>query len=393
MKGKTRHNFFYKFGRFVCRRPLIKKFNFEYDIINVEQTPYIVVANHLTNWDPLLIGLSFPKCMYFVASDHILRMGFISKLLEFAVSPIARVKTAQETQTVIAIFKRLRDKCNICIFTEGTTSFDGITGEVQPSIGKLIKKAGVTVVTYKFKGSYFTFPRWARFVHKGKMEGRLVQIYSPEKIASMSEEEIYKAVKNDIYINAYEEQEKNPVLFKGKKRAEYLETTLYCCPKCRQLGTLKSAGDLLSCACGFKVRYNEYSYFEIPDSEEQPPFKTITDWVKWERSEVCALVEKSKEADVPLAADEDQMLFEITRAKHNTLIAKGKLSLFNDRLSLVSDTGQANEFPLKEIIEIGVITMKTIVFATKHKVYEIHSTHPRSALKYMDIFNIIKSKE
>jgi 1-acyl-sn-glycerol-3-phosphate acyltransferase len=391
MKGKSRHNFIYRFGWTVVHRPLEHKFNFKYDNIEVKHSPYIVVANHLTNYDPLLIGLSFRKMMYFVASDHILRMGLKSKLLKFAVSPIARVKTAQETQTVISIFRRLKEKCNICIFAEGTTSFDGVTGEVPPSVGKLVKRAGVALVTYKFTGSYLTFPRWARFVHKGKMEGRLVQIYSPEKIASMTEEEIYKTIIKDIYGNAYEEQEKNPVVFKGKKPAECLETVLYCCPKCKQFGTLTSKGDTLSCACGFKVRYNEYSYFEIPDGKEEPPFKTVTDWIKWERGEARALVEKDSGLDVPLITDENQRLYEIIKSSHNKLTAKGKLCLYKDRLSLITKTGQITEFPLKEIIEVGVITMKTVIFSTEHKVFEIHSKHPRSALKYMDMFNTIKT--
>ena len=288
MKGNKRHEFIWKVVRNLFRRTWANKFNFEYDNIEAGYSPYIVLSNHLTNWDPILIGLSFRKFMYYVASDHILRMGLISKLLEFAMAPIARLKTAQETQTVISIFRRLKEKFNICIFAEGTNSFDGVTGEVLHSTGKLIKRAGVALVTYKFTGSYLTFPRWARYVHKGKMEGRLVQIYSPENIASMTEEEIYKAISKDIYSDAYEEQEKNPVVFKGKKPAEYLETVLYCCPKCKQFGTLKSHGDLLSCTCGFKVRYNEYCYFEIPGGKDEPPFKTVRDWIKWERNEVCA---------------------------------------------------------------------------------------------------------
>jgi 1-acyl-sn-glycerol-3-phosphate acyltransferase len=391
MKGKKRHNFIWRLARFLVHRPLARKFNFKYDNAEVEHSPYIVVSNHLTNWDPLLIALSFRKMMYFVASDHILRMGFISKLLEFAMSPITRVKTAQETQTVISIFRRLKEKCNICIFAEGTTSFDGITGEVPASVGKLIKRAGAALVTYKFTGSYLTFPRWARFARKGKMEGRLVQIYSPEKIASMTEEEIYNAIKKDIYVNAYEEQEKNPVVFKGKKPAECLETVLYCCPECKQFGTLTSSGDLLSCACGFKVRYNEYSYFETPGGKEEPPFKTVRDWIEWERGEVRALAEKDSGADCPLTSDENQELYEIARASHNTLIAKGKLFLYKDRLSVITETGQAANFPIKEIIEIGIITMRTIVFSTEHKILEIHSKRPRSALKYMDMFNAVKT--
>jgi len=392
MKGKKRHNFFYGLAWILCRRSLSKKFNFIFDNIKIKHSPYIVVANHLTNWDPLLIGLSFRKSMYYVASDHILRMGLKSKILEFTMSPIARVKTANETQTVISIFRRLKENCNICIFAEGTTSFNGETGEVQPSIGKLVKRAGVALVTYRFTGSYFTFPRWARFQRKGKIEGRLVQVYSPEKIASMSEDEIYQAVIKDIYVNAYDDQEKNPVRFRGKKPAEYLETVLYCCPKCKQFGTLKSCDDLLSCtdSCGFKVRYNEYCYFEIPGSEETPPFLTIIDWVKWERSVVTALLSGNIDSNTPIITDEKQELFEISRASHNTLIAEGNLSLYKNRLSITAQNGQTIEFFISDIIDIGVITMKTIVFATEHKILEIHSKHPRSALIYMDIINTIK---
>jgi len=388
MKGKKRHEFIWRLGHFLLRRYLVKKFNFEYDNINVEHSPYIVISNHLTNWDPLLIGLSFKKFMYFVTSDHVLRMGLVSKLLEFAMAPIARVKTAQETQTVISIFRRLKEKCNICLFAEGTTSFDGVTGEVPVSISKLIKRSGVALVTYKFTGSYLTFPRWARFVHKGKMEGRLVQIYSPEKIASMTEEEIYNAIKKDIYVNAYQEHEHHYVAYKGKNRAEYLETVLYCCPKCKQFGTLKSKGDLLSCSCGFKARYNEYAYFEMSN---EPSLKTITDWIKWERDEVCALIAKDSSANNPLTEDEDQQLYEIARASHSTLIAKGKLCLYKDRLSIIAENGQAIDFPINEIIDVGIITMQTIVFSSKHKAFEIHSKHIRSALKYMDMINTIKS--
>jgi len=390
MKGKKRHDFFYIYGRKFFYQSLAEKFNFKFDNIDTPNAPYIVISNHLTNWDPILIGLSFGKPMYFVASDHILRKGLVSKLLKFTVSPIARVKTANETQTVISIFRRLKDNCNVCIFTEGTTSFDGETGEVQPSIGKLIKRAAVHLITYKFTGSYFTFPRWARFFRKGEMRGSLIQIYSPEKIASMTEDEIYKTVVKDIYTDAYSEQEKNPIAYKGEKRAEYLETTLYCCPECRQFGTLKSRDDILYCSCGFKACYNEYCYFEIPGSDEQPPFKTIKDWIKWERNVLENIAAKNTDNNSPVTEDDDQFLYEIVRSKNNILIAKGKLAMYRDRMSITAKSGDVTNFPLKDIIDMSVITMNTIVFATERKVYEIHCKQQRSALKYIDMHRIFK---
>ena len=389
MKGKKRHDFVYRILWIFLHRFIARKFNFEYDAIRPEKKPFLVISNHITNWDPILVGLSFGRNLYYVATDQIFRMGLKSRIIKFLFSPIPLSKTVQETQTVISIFRRLKDNCNICIFAEGNTSFDGETGEIQPSIAKLIKRAGVTLVTYRFTGSYFSFPRWARFISKGKTEGRLVRIYSPERISAMSTEEIYEAVKNDISVSAYDWQEKNMTAFRGKKRAEYLETVLYCCPKCRQFASLKSHDDTLSCKCGFKARYNEYGFFELPKENEDPPFKTITAWTKWQKREIEALAVNS-ENNAPVFTDCNQRLFEAGR-NHDTLVAEGMLRLYKDRLTLTRDNGKEFVFPLDEIIDISCFAMMRILFSLKeHKMLEIHSKYPRSALKYIDFINAVK---
>jgi len=130
------------------------------------------------------------------------------------------------------------------------------------------------------------------------------------------------------------------------------------------------------------VRYNEFCYFELPN-KEPPPFKTITDWVKWQRKELAA--------SLPVLTDRDQELIQIEKTYESTFIAKGKLSLDKDRLSLTAKSGQTIEFPLETIVDISGFAMMTIIFSTKeNKVFEIHSKHPRSALKYLDMFNTIK---
>lgn len=393
MKGKKRHDFIYRISWILFRRYFASKFNFEYDSIKVDNTPYIVISNHVTNWDPILIGLSFGKNMYYVATDQVLRMGIKSKLLNFCFAPIARAKTVNETQTVISIFRHLKENCNVCIFAEGNSSFDGETCEVQPSIGKLVKRAGVPLVTYRFTGSYFTLPRWARFIRKGKMEGRLVKIYSPQEISSMSEDEIYKAIKKDIHVSAYTEQEKNPVAFRGKNRAEYLETVLYCCPKCKQFAKLTSRDDMLSCGCGFQVRYNEFCYFEFPEKNEQPPFKTITEWTNWQREQVGILAAQHTDISTPIFSDNGQKLFEVEKAVSNKLIADGTLCFYKDRLSFIADSGIAIDFPLDTINEVQGFARTRIIFsAHDHKIFEIHSEKPRSALKYIELFKAIKKE-
>ena len=394
MKGKKRHDLTYKILYLIMPPYYSRKFNFEYDNIDVPYSPYIVISNHLTNPDPFLVGSSFKKSMYFVASDHLFRLGFVGKIIEFLISPIVRQKSTQETQTVITMFRRLKEKCNICIFAEGTTSFNGKTGEIQPAIGKLVKRSGVALVTYRLSGAYFTRPRWSRFTHKGKMTGKCVNIYSPEQLSTMSTEEIFQAIKNDLYVDAYADQKNNPVAYYGKRPAECLETILYLCPVCKQFTTLKSSDDRLFCSCGFTVRYNEYAYFEFPGSSEKPPFTTITDWSEWQREEVkeIALSMKSRDSNDPVFADIDQTLYSVERARQSKELIRGKLCFFNNRISVIDDAEKAVEFPLESIIEIEFITMMTIIFSTKeHRVYEIRSNYPRSALKYCELFKAWQS--
>ena len=44
--------------------------------------PCLVISNHVTDWDPLLLAMSFPKnSVYYVASEHLFRQGLVSQIL------------------------------------------------------------------------------------------------------------------------------------------------------------------------------------------------------------------------------------------------------------------------------------------------------------------------
>ena len=71
---------------------ITRKFNMTYEDLHVDG-PALIVPNHVSAWDPLLVAMSLrDKQAYFVASEHLFRMGPVSKLLEFVVAPIPRRK-------------------------------------------------------------------------------------------------------------------------------------------------------------------------------------------------------------------------------------------------------------------------------------------------------------
>ena len=196
--------------------------NFEGEPAPVAEGPLLVLSNHVTDFDPLLVGISFPRHMYFVAGENVMRMGFFSKIIARYASLIQRVKGTTDAEAALQILRTLKKGRSVCMFAEGSRTFTGETLPIAPATAKLVKLARTTLVTYRLKGGYLSTPRWSAHRRKGRMSGGPVGVYSPEELKGMSESEISDLLRRDLYENAYETQKKDPVAYKGKALAETL---------------------------------------------------------------------------------------------------------------------------------------------------------------------------
>ena len=291
--------------------------------------PFLLLSNHLTDQDPILLGSAFRPQMYFVASEHILRKGFISRLLEFIFSPIARQKGGNAASTVKGIIRTLRSGCNVALFPEGNRTWDGITGPIPTATAKLARSSGAYLVTYRMKGGYLTSPRWGGSrIRKGRMTGSIVGVYSPEELKAMSSDEVYKVICRDLYEDAWETQREEPVNYVGKDPAEHLETFLFACPECGSLHSLKSKGDRISCIeCGASSRYLDTGLLEGDFR-----FSTIPEWSRWQDGLIDGIIAES--SDEPVFSDDGVELQEISSAKEGKKLGRGRVTLFRDRLEL-----------------------------------------------------------
>ena len=136
-----RHKLFYEIFRPVVALFLKLKFGYKYEKAENLPENYIVLANHVTDWDALMVASSFKRHMYFVASEHIARWDHWYKLVNYLVQPILRSKGTTAMSTVIEMLRVTRNGGNVCLFAEGNRSWDGITCPILPATGKTIKKA------------------------------------------------------------------------------------------------------------------------------------------------------------------------------------------------------------------------------------------------------------
>ncbi|HBR03237.1 MAG TPA: hypothetical protein DD738_11555 [Ruminiclostridium sp.] len=393
MKGLLRHQFVFNFFQLCIKHYFKRKFNYDFQTVKPSYSSYIVLSNHTTNYDPIMVGLSFPKLLYYVASDHIFRWGFASRLIEYLAAPIPRLKAITEVQTIKQILRTLKSGGNICIFAEGNRSFSGETGDIPESTGKLVKLSGAALITYCLEGGYFTNPRWGRNLRRGSMFGRKVMEYGPEQIREMTVDQLNAAIQKDLYVNAYEEQKMRPVAYNGENLAEDLETALYLCPQCKRMTGLKSEGDQFYCSCGLKVLYTPYGSF-LSQEAQSPPFQSVLDWSRWQSAEIIKMAEDFSQypSDKLILSDMGQSLWRIKKARKSKLLCRGTLELYNNRLIMRNADGGEYSFDFDKISGMAIYSRMVLIFSTTDRYsYEIKSSNPRSAIKYLELFKTLKT--
>ena len=67
MEHQKRHRAVWRIFRPLVRLILLIRFNYRCSAVSTEG-PTVVVCNHVTDWDPLLVGAAFRRQMYFLAS-------------------------------------------------------------------------------------------------------------------------------------------------------------------------------------------------------------------------------------------------------------------------------------------------------------------------------------
>ncbi len=382
MQRYRRHVRLYVFLRWLLSAPMKWWFRYQATPVPAAEGPCIVIANHNTDFDSILLGIGYPKHMYFVASEHIFRKEWLRKLLIYFFDPIAKRKGGADASTALQVVRRLRKGSDIALFAEGNKSFHGATCPVHPATGSLVKSSGASLLTYRLEGGYFTSPRWAHTLRRGQMKGYPVGMYPPKTLAALLPEEINRIIQRDIDEDAYQRQGEHPVSFKGKRLAEGIQNALYLCPLCNAVGTVKGEDDRIACACGLAGTYLDTGFLR----GERLPFQTLEAWGAWQRERLRAMITASP--DGPLFADEGQTLLHIHPDHRAEAIAWGALSIGREGF-----TCGDFHLPIKDLQGLEIYSRNTIVFSDgMGERYQVASQTERSALKYFEAYAILREE-
>ena len=377
-KADRRRKRSWDFSQLVIGPWMRRKFDFSRDDFEPAdiEGPVIVAINHACAYDPILLGIAFRnKPLTFIASEHLLRMKTWGPVLDRHFRLIPHQKGAKSSRTALVAMKRIKRGESVFLAAEGEQTWNGLSLPVMPYTGKLVKGSGATLVTYMIEGGYLSAPRWSMETRKGKTYGHAVNVYSPDTLKDMTDEEVEAAIAKDLWFDTWEWQKSQPggpINFRCKNgNAEGIERAVFTCPECGAFGTVRSSGDSISCGCGFKIRLADTGFFEPSE-----PVETIADWEKLDREALTAkmedILENGSSEETEIFTDDNVTLIRIGEDHAEEEAAHGRLALIYKEGNFALTIGE-HESGVPDISNMTMVLAARVVFSDKSGYYEIRS--------------------
>lgn len=262
--------------------------------INMEglKPPYIVLSAHHYFIDfELTAMVTHPHRVNNVVNlDGYYRRPWLMELI----GAIGTRKFTTDMHLIKSIRRVLERGDVLCMYPEARYSPCGITSYLPESLGLLVKRCKVPVVTVVHRGNHLHSPFW-NFRRKRKLplHTTATKILTPAELELMSVEEINSRIKEALTYDEYRYQSENGILITEPRRAEGIHKILYQCPHCLAESKMSSAGTEIFCTeCGKRWTLCEDGSLAANDGKTE--FTRVPDWFLWQRDMVKAQIERGE---------------------------------------------------------------------------------------------------
>ncbi len=341
--------------------------------------PYLIIMNHQTAYDQFFVAMTFRQPVYYLASEDLFSMGWVSSLIRWLAAPIPIKKQTTDIQAVKNCIRVAREGGTICLAPEGNRTFHGKTVYMNPSIASLTKKLGLPLAIFRIEGGYGIHPRWSDVVRKGKMRSYVSRVIEPEEYGPMTNAELFALIERELYVD----EGRVTGEFRHKKNAEFLERAMYVCPWCG-LTEFESRDDLISCKkCGRSIRH--LSTKELEGVGFQFPHRFVADWYEWQNdfinhTDLLALTEAP-------VYEETVRLSRVHASKCKELLSEqATVRLYGDRITIDDQV-----FPLGQVSAVVVLGKNKLNIYDGNQILQLKGSQRFNALKYVHFFHRYKN--
>ena len=344
-----------------------------------EKRPYLILFNHQTPFDQFFVGMAFKGAVYYLATEDIFSLGWVSSLIRYLVAPIPIKKQTTDVRAILNCIKVAKEGGTIALAPEGNRTYSGRTEHINPSIVPLARKLGLPIVLFRIEGGYGAEPRWSDVVRKGKMHAYVSRVIYPEEYSDMSDGDLLGQICDGLYVN----EARADGEYRHKRLAQYLERVIYVCPECG-LSDFESHRDIIECKkCLRRVRY--LSTKELAGAGFEHPFKFVGEWYDYQSEFINSLDVLEYTAE-PMYRDVAMLSEVIPYKKKNRIAKKAEIYLYGDRIEIDCE-GERLIFDFDGMMAAAVLGRNKLNIYHGGKIYQLKGSKRFNALKYVHIYH------
>jgi 1-acyl-sn-glycerol-3-phosphate acyltransferase len=160
--------------------------------------PLLIVANHQSFLDPLLVGLSVRLRLTYLARKTLFRNPFFGAFLRSVrCVPVDQEGVAKDG--LIAVLDKLKAGEPVLVFPEGERTLTGRMQALRPGVHLLIKRGQCPVLPVGLAGGFESFPRTAKLptlspifmpATKGTVAAVVGKPIDPKELMGMSRQNV-----------------------------------------------------------------------------------------------------------------------------------------------------------------------------------------------------------
>lgn len=172
----------YTIFRFICRVALIPFVGIK--VFGRENIPekggFLIAANHRSYLDPVIIGVSCPRRLNYMAKAELFKNRIYALILKYSLAfPVKRGST--DLSAFKESIRRVRRGKGLLIFPEGTRQINGRFADPEPGVGFLAAKLNVPVIPAFVDGTDKALPHGAKFIRPAVITVRFGEHISVER--------------------------------------------------------------------------------------------------------------------------------------------------------------------------------------------------------------------
>lgn len=209
------------------------------------QGPALVLANHVSFLDPILLNCASPRPIQFMATQALLQEGWMGRVVA-NMGGVPKRKFSSDLKAVKLLRAWAEEGAIVGLFPEGQRSWDGRPLPLLDGIEKLIRLLGLPVITARIHNADHVWPRWARRPRHGTVT---VELDPPERFGRDQDPAALRAWVEDRLRVDPARARRTRVLGVGLARG--ITNPLFACPCCAAVDTLVERWSTLACPrCG-----------------------------------------------------------------------------------------------------------------------------------------------